>query len=278
MSATIGVLAALVSAVTQAIAHALLAGGRDKLVIRGLIGFSGMIVVAPLTFFVPLPQGELWGWLLASGLLHAVYQLTLIRAYEGEDFSVAYPLARGVVPLATAVLGVTVLGDRMPVGAIAGVAIITFGLLYIAADRRPAYAGLAAAIIAGLLTTAYTLLDAHAVRTSPVLWTFVVWFFVFDGCIMSSIVLAKRRNTLMHRVRQEIKPGLLAGFASLLTYSTALIALRLIPAGSAAAIRETSIVFGAIIAAVFLKERVKGRRAIGIALVAAGGVAVAYWR
>jgi len=71
---------------------------------------------------------------------------------------------------------------------------------------------------------------------------------------------------------------LLAGLASLVTYSTALIALRLIPAGSASAIRETSIVFGALIAGVFLKERVEGRRAIGITLVAVGGVAVAYWR
>lgn len=278
MSATVGVIAALVSALTQATAHALLAGGRDKLVIRGLIAFSGLVAAAPLTLFVPTPKGQLWGWLLASGMLHAVYQLTLIKAYEGEDFSVAYPLARGVVPLATAILGVAILGDRMAIGAIGGVAIVTFGLLYVASERRPAYVGLVAAIIAGLLTTADTVLDAYAVRISPDLWTFIVWFFVFDGIIMSSIVLARRRNTLSHCVRQEIKPGLLAGIASLITYSTALIALRLIPAGSAAAIRETSIVFGVVIAAIFLKERIRGRRAFGVALVAVGGAAVTYWR
>jgi len=79
MSVTLGIIAALTSALSQAIAHALLAGGRDKLVIRGLIGASGMATVAPFIFFVPLPSGQLWGWLLASGLLHAVYQLTLIK-------------------------------------------------------------------------------------------------------------------------------------------------------------------------------------------------------
>ena len=150
MSATVGVIAALVSALTQATAHALLAGGRDKLVIRGLIGFSGLVAAVPLTMFVPTPKGQLWGWLLASGLLHAVYQLTLIKAYKGEDFSVAYPMARGIVPLATAILGITILGDRMGIGAIGGIAIVTFGLLYIASERRPAYTGLVAAIIAGL--------------------------------------------------------------------------------------------------------------------------------
>ena len=200
MTATIGVTAALVSALSMAVAHALLAGGRDKLVIRGLIGASCMVAVAPLTFLVPPPSGWLWGWLLASGLLHAVYQLTLIKAYEGEDFSVAFPIARGVVPLATAILGVAVLGDRLAIGAFFGVAIVSLGLLYIASERRPAYVGLVAATTAGLLTTAYTLLDAYAVRISPELWTFVVWFFVFDGIIMSTITAVRRRNNLLGAV------------------------------------------------------------------------------
>jgi drug/metabolite transporter (DMT)-like permease len=70
----------------------------------------------------------------------------------------------------------------------------------------------------------------------------------------------------------------LAGCSSLVTYSTALVALRLIPAGSAAAIRETSIVFGALIAGGFLKEHINSRRKLGIALVAVGGAGVALWR
>ena len=237
-----------------------------------------MIAVAPLTLLVPLPTGQIWFWLLASGVLHAVYQLTLIRAYEGEAFSVAYPLARGIVPLATTILGVALLGDRVSPVALVGVATVSVGLVYIAAERRPAYAGMAAAIIAGLLTTAYTLLDANAVRITPNMWTFVVWFFVFDGMIMSAITVANRGQSLLTAVRREIRPGLLAGISSLITYSTALVALRLIPAGSAAAIRETSIVFGAVIASVFLKEHLNGRRKFGIALVAIGGAAVALWR
>ncbi len=278
MTETIGVIAALLSAISQATAHALLAAGRDKLVIRGLIGLTGLAVAAPLTLWVPLPTGVLWFWLLASGVLHAIYQLTLIKAYEGEDFSVAYPLARGVVPLATALLGGLILGDRLSLTALFGVALVSFGLVFIAAERRPAYSGMVAAICAGLLTTAYTLLDAHAVRISPNLWTFIVWFFVFDGIVMSTITVVMRGRSLLPALRQEVRPGLLAGFASLITYSTALVALRFIPAGSASAIRETSIVFGALIAGVFLKEHINSRRKLGIALVAVGGTGVAFWR
>jgi drug/metabolite transporter (DMT)-like permease len=278
MTETIGVMAALLSAISQAAAHALLAAGRDKLVIRGLIGLTGLVVAAPLTLLAPLPGGALWLWLLASGVLHAIYQLTLIKAYEGEDFSVAYPMARGIVPLATAMLGVSILGERMSAMALFGVALVSFGLVFIAAERRPAHAGMVAAIGAGMLTTAYTLLDAYAVRASPNLWTFVIWFFVFDGLIMSTITVAMRGRLLLPAVRQELRPGLLAGFSSLITYSTALVALRFIPTGSASAIRETSIVFGALIAGIIFKEHINSRRKLGIALVAMGGVGVALWR
>jgi drug/metabolite transporter (DMT)-like permease len=278
MSETAGVIAALLSAISQATAHALLAAGRDKLVIRGLIGLTGLVVAAPLTLLVPLPTGTLWLWLLASGVLHAIYQLMLIKAYDGEDFSVAYPMARGVVPLATAILGVSILGDRLSAMAVLGVALVSFGLVLIAAERRPAYAGMVAAVGAGLLTTAYTLVDAYAVRSSPNLWTFVIWFFVFDGILMSTVTVTIRGRLLLPAVRKALRPGLLAGFSSLITYAAALVALRLIPAGSATAIRETSIVFGALIAGVILKEHLNGRRKLGIALVAVGGAAAAFWR
>ncbi len=278
MSATLGVAAALFSALAQATAHALLAKGTDKLLIRGIIGVTTLLAVLPFIPFVPLPSAELWWWLLASGALHAVYQLVLIRAYEGEDFSVAFPLARGIVPLATGILGVAYLGDELSRSALIGIIIVSAGLLYIASARRPAYAGMLAALLAGLLTTAYTVLDAYAVRLDPVLWTFVVWFFVFDGLIMGSIVLLWRGKKLKGALAAEWKPGLQAGLASLLGFSAALIALRLIPVGSAAALRETSVVFGVLIAAVFLKEQVANRRLLGALLVAFGGVLIALSR
>ncbi len=100
-----GVAAALFSALTQAIAHAVLKAGRDKLMVRGLIAATCAVAVLPFAFVVRPPEGWLWGWLALSSALHVGYQLVLIRAYETDDFSVAYPLARGVAPVATTVLG-----------------------------------------------------------------------------------------------------------------------------------------------------------------------------
>ena len=70
-----GAAAALLSAFTQAVAHALLKAGRDKLMVRGLIAATCAAVVAPLALFVPMPMGWLWGWLGISSALHVVYQL-----------------------------------------------------------------------------------------------------------------------------------------------------------------------------------------------------------
>jgi drug/metabolite transporter (DMT)-like permease len=91
------------------------------------------------------------------------------------------------------------------------------------------------------------------------------------------ILALKRGRDVPACIQREFKPGLLAGVASLITYSTALIALRLIPVGSAAALRVTSVVFGAIIAARFLNEGVTRRRTAGIMQLASGGAAVALW-
>lgn len=271
MTFGLAIMAALVSALTQAVAHALLKSGDDKLVIRGLIGLTGAVATAPLCAVVPLPTTALWPWLIASSAVHAVYQLVLIRAYDQQDFSIAYPMARGIVPLATTVLGVLFLGDRLAMVGIAGVVAVTTGLIALACSRGANFAGLRAAMAAGLLTTAYTLIDAKAVRLAEEEWTFIAWFFLLDGVTMMMIVCFRRGSATWVLFRAEGGKGIAAGVASLITYSTALLALRYLPTGGVSALRETSVVFGAIIAATMLKEVLGLQRLLGTALVAGGG-------
>jgi drug/metabolite transporter (DMT)-like permease len=271
----IGVGAALLSASTQAIAHAMLKAGRDKLVIRGLIGFTSAVCVLPVLPFVALPDGRLWPWLLLASALHTVYQLVLIRAYDRADFSVAYPVARGVVPIATCMLGVALLGDTLAGAAVLGLLLVSLGLLLVAARRGSAREGLPYAVMAGLLTTLYTLVDGHGMRLAPQAATFIVWFFVLDGLMMAPIALVSRRGRMPALLRAEGGRGVVAGLFSVLTYGSALVALRYLPVGAAAALRETSLVFGLPIALVALGERVDARRLAGVVLVAAGGALVA---
>lgn len=170
----LGTAAALLAAVTGAASHALLRAGRDKLAIRALIALTCSVAVTPLISLVPPPSRELWGWLILAGLLHTIYQFVLVAAYDAADFSVAYPLARGVVPVATAIVGTVLLGDRLTVVSALGVLLVTAGLLLVAARSGVGRAGLGWALLAGLLTTTYTAVDGHAVRLAPTAATFIV--------------------------------------------------------------------------------------------------------
>ena len=270
----IGVLLALLSSVTTALAHALLKKGKDKLAVRALIGAVGTFALLPFCFFVPLPTPQMVPWLATASVLHTAYQLVLIRAYEVNDFAVAYPVARGVTPIATAILGVALLGDHVTIAVVFGIGLVSGGILLIAVGRSIAVTGLIAASLAGLLTTAYTVVDAHAIRLAPVAMTFVAWFFTLDGIIMFPIFAYARRGRVMSLLRSEGRQGLMAGLTSLISFGAALFALLFAPVGIVVALRETSVVFGMLIAAFMLREHVDHRRTVGAAVIAAGAAII----
>jgi drug/metabolite transporter (DMT)-like permease len=271
----LGLFAALVSAVSQAWAHALLKAGRDRLVVRAVIGMTGTLAMIPLALIVPQPTPALAPWLVLSALTHAAYQLVLIQAYAAQDFSVAYPLARGTVPLATSVLAALVLDEKPTAIGLAGAALVGAGLVALAASRTPSLVGILAALAAGACTTAYTLIDARGVRATADPATFIVWFFICDGLLMTAIAISRRGRAMLCLVRAEGVPAIVAGLLSLITYGSALIALRYTPAGLVAAVRETSVVFGLAIAVGWLGEPLTRARLAGTALVAAGAALVA---
>ena len=272
-STATGIALALLSSLTTAAAHTLLKAGKDKLAVRALIGAVGTLALAPVCFLVPLPTSSLIPWLLAASALHTTYQLVLIRAYEANDFAVAFPVARGIAPIATAILGMALLGDQIRTGPIVGVGLVSAGILTVAVGRTIAASGLIAAGVAGLLTTSYTIVDAHAIRIAPSAMTFVAWFFLLDGIIMFPIFAALRRGRVASLLRSEGRQGILAGVISLISFGSALIALRLAPVGIVSALRETSVVFGMLIAAICLRESVDRLRA-GAAIVIAFGAIV----
>jgi len=273
-STSIGILLALLSSITTASAHALLKAGKDKLAVRALIGAVGASSFAPVCIFVAPPTTELLPWLFTASALHTTYQLILIRAYEASDFAVAYPIARGIAPIATALLGVALLGDRLTLGGFAGVGLVSLGILMVAMGHTIAAGGMIAAGIAGLLTTSYTVVDAHAIRLAPFSMTFVSWFFLLDGLIMFPIFIFMRRGQIASLLRSEGRQGLMAGATSLASFGSALIALRLAPVGLVSALRETSVVFGMLIAAFVLREHVDRRRAVAAVIIAVGAILI----
>jgi len=201
---------------------------------------------------------------------HAIYQGLLSFSYTVSDFSVAYPIARGVAPILTAIGGVALLGDALGGWTLAAIAIVGAGIVMLAAGGRLSRAGLLAAIATGALTTAYSIIDARGMRLSPDLFTFIAWFFVLDGVAMPLLFAVRRRSAAVAALRTDWKPGLSAAIMSPVSFVPALYAFALAPVGAVAAIREASVLIGMGLARRLLGEKVDARRLVGAALITTG--------
>jgi len=269
-----GLALALFSAVTSSLAHALLKSGDDKLVVQAWIRMTEFVLAAPLALWIGLPPASLWPWLIAAMAIHAIYQLALAWSYAMSDFTAAYPIARGFTPIFAALLGMAFLGDRIDAFVLLGIAIVSGGILCLAGNRSISRAGLIAAACTGLLTTCYTLVDAKGVRVAPDALTFIVWFFLADSVSMPLALLIRSGRSSFALLARDMKPGMLAGIMAPVSFAPALFALGLAPVGAVAAVRESSVVFGLMLGAVYLKERLSRLRIAGALLITLGTLTV----
>jgi drug/metabolite transporter (DMT)-like permease len=271
---TLGLCLAGFSALTTALAHASIKSGSDKLAVQAWVRLFGLIVAAPIALWIGAPPAYLWPWLIAAASTHAVYQAILSFSYAVSDFSIAYPIARGVAPILTAIAGVVLLGDALGVWLVAAIVIVSAGIIMLAAGGRLSRGGLLAAMATGLFTTAYSVIDARGMRLSPDLLMFVVWFFVLDGFAMPLLFLARRRNRAAVAFWADRRSGLRAAIMAPVSFVPALYAFALAPVGAVAAIREASVLIGMAVARRLLGERVDARRLIGAALIMGGIIGI----
>lgn len=265
---------ALFSAVTTAITHSLLKGGKNKVAIRVWVSMLCCAVALPLAYFQPWPPAYLWPWLLLSALLHAIYQFLLIWSYEISDFSSAFPVARGSSPLFAAIMGIVFLGDYLGIYVMLGIVAICAGIGSFALFGKMSSAGLVAALLTGLLTALYTVVDANSVRLAPTALLFITWSYILEVIAMPTYFLLRYRSRGAAILRADFRHGALAAVGTLFSFGSALFALRLAPVGAVSALRELSVVFGLVLAALFLKEKIDTQRILGAALVMAGAIAV----
>ena len=212
-----------------------------------------------------------YGWALLSGVVHVPYLWLLALAYTKGDFSVSYPLARGGGAALAAVLGVALLGDHLGPGEALGVAVIVGGLCLLSwgATRDNVVVALGVAVTIGL----YTTVDAQGARSSASL-AYVLATFTAIGCTTSVAgVLTGRRNAFVAVLRSYWRRALLTALAALVTYGMVLIAVRHAPVGYVAALRESSVVLGALAGWRFLGEG-DHRRRITAAVVVLAGLAI----
>ena len=231
-------------------------------------GFCGLLVVP----FLPLPDPSAWKFAAASALIHWGYYVTLARAYHTGDLSFAYPLMRGTAPLLTTVLGIVFLRELPTPQVALGIVLISSGIVFIAFIRRnphpPAAAGWALANAA--IIAAYTLVDGAGARTSGNALAYVTWLTFLESIAFLAWIYLHRGHASVAYVARGWKRGLVGGAASLAAYGIVLWAMTRAPVAAVAALRETSVLFAALIGAVWLREGLGLPRLAGAASVVLG--------
>jgi drug/metabolite transporter (DMT)-like permease len=277
---------ALLAAVSHAIFGALQKGRHDPCLARGAIDTCYALMALPVALYVvPWPEGRVW-WLLAGAMvIHLGYKTAQAMAYSRGAFTVVYPIVRGTGPLVTVLAAGVVFGERFSALQWAGVLLLPGGIFALAAFNiagahvgRPVLAAaVALAFLTGLFTAAYTTYDAYGIRATSDPFTFLAWFFVADGLIFPWIAVARYRATLdPPDLGPLLRRGLIGGLVAYVSFGSIMLATRLDKVGEAAVLRETSVVFAAIIGCAFLGERVGWLRAALVTLIAAGAVVVEF--
>lgn len=271
------VAAVLGGALLHALWNALIKSSSNKTLDTALIHLLGSVVAIPLVAILDWPPAAAWPYILASIVIHVGYYTALSGAYRHGDLGLTYPLMRGTAPLLVALSASFTLGETLSPLAWAGVlgisaGVLTLGLSQHAFDAPKAVGfALANAVIIAL----YTVADGLGVRASGNAMQYVATLFLLDGWPFALIVFLRQRGAVVvPYVRQRWPLALGGAVASMGSYGVALWAMTRAPVATVAALRETSVLFAALLGVWFLKEVFTLRRLIGTGIILAGVMAL----
>lgn len=266
----------LFSALLHAGWNAAVRASGDKLLASWQVVCGATLLSLPLLVWLPLPAPASWPWLLASGLIHVLYFALVARAYQGAELGLAYPLMRGTAPVLTAAAAALWLHETPTALGALGIALICAGVLALAGRawrqglQHPGATG-AALANAGVIAL-YTVVDGQGVRLAGHALAYTAWLFTLTAVFTLPALLWWRGRAALRPAAGAWRVLLLGGAGTLGAYSLVLWAMTRAPIASVAALRETSIVFAALIGALLLKEGLGRLRLASALLVCAGAV------
>ena len=270
-------LAVLGAALAHATWNAMIKSSRDVLLDLTLVTLLAGAASAPLLLFVAPPARASWPYIAASVITHVGYYIALVGAYRAGDLSHGYPIMRGLAPLIVSVCALAWLGEAPTPTVWAGVLLICGGVLslgFVGFHWRESRVSTRWALANAVIIAIYTLIDAAGVRASGSPAGYVLWLFVLDALPFPLLVFFLRKHELVRYAGQFWLRGFLGGVLSAGAYGVALWAMTRAPVAAVAALRETSVIFAALIGAWLLKEGHIARRLAGAATVAAGVIAL----
>lgn len=267
--------AVLFAAACHAGWNATIKRGLDPLTTTVLISIGAAIVAAVFVPVVGWPAGAAWPWCGASVLIHLVYFAALIESYRAGDLGQVYPIARGSAPLMTAIATTALVGERLGLLGWCGIILLAAGVLLLSLrggrdlarlDRK----AVGFALFTAVTICAYSVVDGVGARLAEGATAYSVALFLGIGPVMVIYALVRRGREAVVTMGRDLGLGLAGGALQLGSYGIAIWAMTVAPIAIVAALRETSVLFGAAIAVVFLKEPLRPSRIAAALTIVAG--------
>ena len=265
----------LISAFMHASWNAVVKSSNDRLCSMAMVDAVAFVVALLALPFVTLPTGAVWVAIGLSVVVNVFYRYFLIRAYHFGDFGQVYPLVRGLPPLLVVGIAAVWLGELLPLGGMLGVAVLSLGvlsLLHVTADWRAPRSALAAGVCVAL----YTVIDAWGVRSGDGVLSYLVYFTLILSVPIPLFTALRRPAALRAHVAAQWRISIFGGLTYCAAYALVLWAMTLDSVAKVAALRESSVIIGAVIATLLFKEPFGRRRLIAAVAVAGGIVLIKY--
>jgi drug/metabolite transporter (DMT)-like permease len=268
----------ILSAIAHAVWNALVKSAGDRALTMVAIRTVGMLLGLVALPFVDWPAPESWKWLAVTAVVMFTYYALLVRSYGVGDMSVVYPLARGLAPVLTTIAAFLVIGEALSTGQIAAVVMISIGIMALSFGAGASRAAVGFALATGVSVATYSFFAGLGVRTAGTVLGFQACLEIVTGFGMLCYGVMARRTDLMVYARRHGAVGLFAGAVSVAGFLAYLVAAKSLPLGPVSALRETSVIFGAVLGTLVLKEGFGPRRIAAAVLVTVGIVLLAVLR
>lgn len=267
----------LLAALLHAGWNALIKVQGDRLAVMATFSLFGSLFSFLLIPFVPAPASGSWPWLAVSIVLHTVYHLFLAVAYEHGDLGQVYPIARGSAPLLVALGAFVFAGESLSPVAVVGVLCLASGVMTLAFEKGQGLKenpkGIVFALLTGVMISSYTIIDGLGVRNAGTALGFGVWMSIGDGLLTCLAVYLLKRGRGVILSRRYMKIGMIGSVMQTGAYWIILWAIVTTPMAMVSALRETSVLFAAVISTFLLHEGFGVWRFVSAGLVTLGMIA-----
>ncbi|CAM3503410.1 EamA family transporter [Rouxiella silvae] len=269
------ILLILFAALLHASWNALLRGGVDRLWSMTVMCMAVAVASTIIAIFVTPPAKASWKYAVLSAMLHVGYNLFLVRSYKAGDLGQTYPISRGSSPILITLAAAIFAGESVRVSALLGIALVSGGIISLAfKGRKLAVPSLPYALGTGCFIAAYSVADGIGVRLSGDPMAYTVWMSALWGVLMPPVYIFLRGPKSLFTLRPGFIIAFIGGLVSLMAYGIIIYAMSRVPMGAVSALRETSVLFAAMIGYFFLGETLTVRKVVACTVIVIGIIVI----